>query len=68
MVMEIKECDRSATEKSRERTVQESSKKRKRNNEPYPGACTSFVSVAELLVKTKGQEAKKRPTSTRMLD
>ena len=57
MVMEIEEYDRSATEKSRERTTQEPSKKRKRNNDPTrdipPGASTGFVSVAELLVKQK---------------
>ena len=63
MVMEIEEYDRSATEKSRERTVQEPSKKRKRNNDPTrdipPGACTSFVSVAELLVKQKVKRRKR---------
>ena len=57
MVMEIEEYDRSATEKSRENTTREPSKKRKRNNDPTrdipPGACTGFVSVAELLVKQK---------------
>ena len=57
MVMEIEEYDRSATEKSRESTTQEPSKKRKRNNDPTrdipPGASTGFVSVAELLVKQK---------------
>ena len=61
MVMEIEEYDRSITEKSRESTTQEPSKKRKRNNDSTrdipPGACTGFVSVAELLQK---QKVKKR--------
>ncbi|KAH9964439.1 hypothetical protein BC827DRAFT_1187103 [Russula dissimulans] len=63
MVMEIEEYDRAATEKSRENTAQEPSRKRKRNNDPTrdipPGACTSFVSVAELLVKQRGKKRKK---------
>lgn len=63
MVMEIEEYDRSATEKSRESTTQEPSKKRKRNNDPTrdipPGASTGFVSVAELLVKQKVKKRKK---------
>jgi ATP-dependent DNA helicase MPH1 len=57
MVMEIEEYDRATTEKSRESTTKEPSKKRKRNNDPTrdipPGASTGFVSVAELLVKQK---------------
>jgi ATP-dependent DNA helicase MPH1 len=64
MVMEIEEYDRSATEKSRESTTQEPSKKRKRNNDPTrdipPGASTGFVSVAELLVKQKVKRREKR--------
>jgi ATP-dependent DNA helicase MPH1 len=63
MVMEIEEYDRSATEKSRESTTQAPSKKRKRNNDPTrdmpPGACTGFVSVAELLVKQKVKRREK---------
>ena len=63
MVMEIEEYDRSATEKSRERTAQEPSKKRKRNNDSTqdipPGACTGFVSVAELLQKQKVKKREK---------
>jgi ATP-dependent DNA helicase MPH1 len=63
MVMEIEEYDRSATEKSRETTTREPSKKRKRNNDPIrdipPGACTGFVSVAELLEKQKVKRQKK---------
>ena len=63
MVMEIEEYDRSATEKSRETTAQEPSKKRKRSNDPTrdipPGACTGFVSVAELLEKQKVKRRKK---------
>ena len=66
MVMEIEEYDRSATEKSRENTTQDPSKKRKRNNDPTrdipPGASTGFVSVAELLVK---QKAKRRGKGTK---
>ncbi|KAI0286801.1 hypothetical protein BGY98DRAFT_929898 [Russula aff. rugulosa BPL654] len=63
MVMEIEEYDRSATEKSRTSTTQEPSKKRKRNNDSTrdipPGACTGFVSVAELLQKQKVKKRKK---------
>jgi ATP-dependent DNA helicase MPH1 len=66
MVMEIEEYDRCATEKSRESTAQEPSKKRKRNNDPTrdipPGASTGFVSVAELLVK---QKVKRRGKGTK---
>jgi len=66
MEMEIEEYDRSATEKSRENTTQEPSKKRKRNNDPTrdipPGACAGFVSVAELLEK---QKVKKRGKVTK---
>ena len=66
MVMEIEEYDRSATEKSRETTAREPSKKRKRNNDPTrdipPGACTGFVSVAELLEK---QSVKRRKKATK---
>jgi ATP-dependent DNA helicase MPH1 len=57
------EYDRSAAEKSRERVIQEPSKKRKRNGGPTrdipPGACTGFVSVAELLAKQKVKKRKK---------
>jgi len=63
MVMEIEEYDRSTTEKSRENVIQEPSKKRKRNNDPTRdiplGACTGFVSVAELLVKQKKVKRRK---------
>jgi ATP-dependent DNA helicase MPH1 len=63
MMMEIEEYDRPATEKSRESTTQEPSKKRKRSNDPTrdipPGASTGFVSVAELLVKQKVKKRKK---------
>ena len=63
MVMEIEEYDRSTTEKPRENTTQDPSKKRKRNNDPTrdipPGACTGFVSVAELVEKQKGKKRKK---------
>lgn len=63
MVMEIEEYDRSAAEKSRENVTQEPSKKRKRNDDPTrdipPGACTGFVSVAELLAKQKVKKRKK---------
>jgi ATP-dependent DNA helicase MPH1 len=63
MVMEIEEYDRSTTEKSRENVIQEPSKKRKRNNDPTrdipPGACTGFVSVADLLVKQKKVKRRK---------
>ena len=62
MVMEIEEYDRSAAEKPRERVIQEPSKKRKRNDDRRdipPGACTSFVSVAELLAKQKVKKRKK---------
>ena len=63
MVMEIEEYDRSVTEKSRASTTQEPSKKRKRNNDSTrdipPGACTGFVSVAELLQKQKVKKRKK---------
>ncbi|KAF8499186.1 P-loop containing nucleoside triphosphate hydrolase protein [Russula emetica] len=66
MLMEIEEYDRSATEKSRESTTQDPSKKRKRNNDPTrdipPGACAGFVSVAELLVK---QTVKRRKKGTK---
>jgi ATP-dependent DNA helicase MPH1 len=63
MVMDIEEYDRSAAEKSRERVTQEPSKKRKRNDDPTrdipSGACTGFVSVAELLEKQKVKKRKK---------
>jgi ATP-dependent DNA helicase MPH1 len=63
MVMEIEEYSRPTTEKSREDAIQEPSKKRKRNNDPTrdipPGACTGFVSVADLLVKQKVKRRKK---------
>ncbi|KAI9512645.1 hypothetical protein F5148DRAFT_1145967 [Russula earlei] len=63
MVMEIEEYDRAVTEKSRENIAKEPSKKRKRTNDPTrdipPGACTGFVSVAELLVKQKAKKRKK---------
>lgn len=69
MVMEIEEYDRSTTEKSRENTTQDPSKKRKRNNDPTrdipPGACTGFVSVAELVEK---QKVKKRKKATKFED
>jgi ATP-dependent DNA helicase MPH1 len=65
MVMEIEEYDRSTTEKEKSRgnASREPSKKRKRNNDPTrdipPGACTGFVSVADLLVKQKVKRSKK---------
>ena len=63
MAMEIEEYDRSAAEKSRERVTREPSKKRKRNDDPTrdipPGACSGFVSVAELLEKQKVKKRKK---------
>ena len=64
MMMEIEEYDRSATEKSRESTTREPSKKRKRNNDPTrdipPGASTGFVSVGELFEKQKVKKREKR--------
>ena len=63
MMMEIQEYDRSATERSRETAAKGPSKKRKRNDNPArdipPGACTGFVSVADLLVKQKDKKRKK---------
>ena len=63
MVMEIQEYDRSATERSRETAAKGPSKKRKRNDDPTrdmpPGACTGFVSVADLLVKQNDKKRKK---------
>ena len=63
MMMEIQEYDRSATERSRETAAKGPSKKRKRNDDPArdipPGACTGFVSVADLLVKQKDKKRKK---------
>ena len=63
MVMEIEEYDRSTTEKARRNTTQDPNKKRKRNDDPArdipSGACTGFVSVADLLVKQKGKKRKK---------
>jgi ATP-dependent DNA helicase MPH1 len=63
MVMKIEEYDRSATEKARENIVNEPGKKRKRDSNPTrdipPGACTGFVSVAELLVKQKVKRRKR---------
>ncbi|KAI0296586.1 hypothetical protein BC826DRAFT_908154 [Russula brevipes] len=64
MVMDIEEYDRSTAEKSREKAALGPSKKRKRNDDPLrdvpPGACTGFVSVAELLTKQKGKKRKKK--------
>ena len=69
MAMEIEEYDRSAAEKTREKVTQEPSKKRKRNDDPTrdipPGACTGFLSVAELLAK---QKVKKRKKTTKFDD
>jgi ATP-dependent DNA helicase MPH1 len=63
MVMEIQEYDRSATERSRQTAAKGPSKKRKRNDDPArdipPGACTGFVSVADLLVKQNDKKRKK---------
>ena len=63
MVMEIQEYDRSATERSRENAGKGSGKKRKRNDDTArdipPGACTGFVSVADLLVKQNDKRRKK---------
>ncbi|KAF8273776.1 hypothetical protein EI94DRAFT_1562845 [Lactarius quietus] len=63
MMMEIQEYDRSATERSRETAAKGPTKKRKRNDDPTrdipPGACTGFVSVADLLVKQKDKKRKK---------
>ena len=64
MVMEIQEYDRSATERSRENAAKGPGKKRKRNDDPArdipPGACTGFVSVADLLVK---QDKRRKKTN-----
>jgi ATP-dependent DNA helicase MPH1 len=61
--MDIQEYDRSATERSRETAAKGPSKKRKRNDDPArdipPGACTGFVSVADLLVKQNDKKRKK---------
>lgn len=64
MVMEIQEYDRSATERSRKKAAKGPSTKRKRNDDPArdvpPGACTGFVSVADLLVKQKNGKRRKK--------
>ncbi|KAH8992001.1 P-loop containing nucleoside triphosphate hydrolase protein [Lactarius akahatsu] len=66
MVMEIQEYDRAATERSREKTTKGPSNKRKRNDNPArdipPGACTGFVSVADLLVKQKNGKKRQKAT------
>ncbi|KAI9445432.1 P-loop containing nucleoside triphosphate hydrolase protein [Lactarius indigo] len=65
MVMEIQEYDRAATERSREKTAKGPSNKRKRNDNPArdipAGACTGFVSVADLLVKQKNGKKRQKP-------
>ncbi|KAH9057001.1 hypothetical protein EDB87DRAFT_1833399 [Lactarius vividus] len=64
MVMEIQEYDRAATARSREKTAKGPSNKRKRNDNPArdipPGACTGFVSVADLLVKQKNGKKRQK--------
>ncbi|KAH9049465.1 hypothetical protein EDB84DRAFT_1649374, partial [Lactarius hengduanensis] len=66
MVMEIQEYDRAATERSREKTAKGPGSKRKRNDNPArdipPGACTGFVSVADLLVKQKNGKKRQKTT------
>ncbi|KAH9075821.1 P-loop containing nucleoside triphosphate hydrolase protein [Lactarius deliciosus] len=66
MVMEIQEYDRAATERSREKTAKGPSNKRKRKDNSArdipPGACTGFVSVADLLVKQKNGKKRQKTT------